>query len=49
MSNKTRQRSWKQECQIADNQSMTKPKPVIGYEFTGRKFQDKVEKTKSYN
>jgi len=49
MSNNTRQRTWKQECQIAEGRDMIKPKPVIGYEFTGRKFKDKVDKNRSYD
>jgi len=41
--------TFRQEVLIADGPNADK-KPVIGYEFNNgkRKFQDKVDKTKSY-
>lgn len=47
-----RERTFKQECQIAEGIAAQKlPQPVAGYEFNNgkRKFADKVEKTKAYD
>jgi len=44
-----RTHTWKQACQIADSKFGTQEKVAIGYEFTGRKFKDKVDKNKSYD
>lgn len=51
-----KQRSWSQEVSIAENKDkdidypeLINDKRIIGYEFSnGRKFDDKVEKNKSY-
>ena len=46
-----RTHTFKQECQIVDRDFGTTQQVAIGYEFNGgkRKFQDKVDKKKSYD